>query len=89
MHFRSLKINYFIHHNNSNIFIDYINTNKLPQNHPCVIETIRKHFLYKPPTSDVPLKLDSNDMKDRSSGQTDVILKLLKNQVYQLTFFVS
>jgi hypothetical protein len=45
---------------------DYMNANKLPQDHPCVIENIRKHYLNKPPPSDAPLKLDSHDLKDRS-----------------------
>ncbi len=66
-------------------YIDYMNTNKLPQDHPCVIETIRQHYLNKPSPLDVPLKLDSNDDKDRSSGQTGVILKLLKNKVFQIS----
>lgn len=61
--------------------LDYMNTNKLPQDHPCVIETIRKHYLNKPSPPDVPYKLDSDDNNDRSPGQTGVIFRLLKNQV--------
>ncbi|EFX78419.1 hypothetical protein DAPPUDRAFT_105159 [Daphnia pulex] len=59
----------------------YLNANKLAQDHPCVIETIRRHYLNQPPSPQVPLKLDSDDIsKDESPGQTDVIMKLLKNQ---------
>ncbi|XP_057380607.1 protein Star-like [Daphnia carinata] len=60
--------------------LDYINANKLEQDHPCVIEIIRQFFLNKPPPSNIPLKLDSNDTRNRSPGQTDVIMRLLKNQ---------
>ncbi|EFX85456.1 hypothetical protein DAPPUDRAFT_314237 [Daphnia pulex] len=59
---------------------DYMNTHKLPQDHPCVIETIRKHYLIQPSPQDVPLRLDSNDDADRSPGQTGVIFRLLKNK---------
>ncbi|XP_046460619.1 uncharacterized protein LOC124207282 [Daphnia pulex] len=59
---------------------DYMNNHKLPQDHPCVIETIRKHYLIQPSPQDVPLKLDSNDDTDRSPGQTGVIFRLLKNK---------
>lgn len=62
-----------------------MNTHKLPQDHPCVIETIRKHYLIQPSPQDVPLKLDSNDDKDRSPGQTGVIFRLLKNKVFQIS----
>ncbi|KAK4010369.1 hypothetical protein OUZ56_019515 [Daphnia magna] len=60
--------------------LDYLNANKLPQDHPCVIETIKRHYLNKPSPPEVPLQLDSDDDKDRSPGQTGVIFRLLKNQ---------
>ncbi|KAI9561282.1 hypothetical protein GHT06_012238 [Daphnia sinensis] len=65
---------------NSECTLDYMNSKKLPQDHPCVIETIRKHYLNKPSPPNVPLKLDSDDDKDRSPGQTGVIFRLLKNK---------
>jgi hypothetical protein len=65
---------------------DYINTNKLAQDHPCVIETIRRHYLNKPSPPEMPLKLASDGNEDRSPGQTGVILRLLKNQVFFLLF---
>lgn len=58
-----------------------MNSQKLPQDHPCVIETIRKNYMRKPSPPNVPLKLDKDDMTDRSPGQTKVILGLLKNKV--------
>nr|CAH0103423.1 unnamed protein product [Daphnia galeata] len=60
--------------------LEYINENKLPQDHPCVIETIRRHYLKAPSPPDVPLNLVSDSDEDRSPGQTGVILRLLKNQ---------
>ncbi|XP_057372271.1 protein Star-like [Daphnia carinata] len=65
---------------NSECSLDYMNSQKLPQDHPCVIETIRQHYLNKPSPPSIPLKLDSDDDKDRSPGQTGVILRLLKNK---------
>lgn len=58
-----------------------MNMHKLQQDHPCVIETIRELFLNKPSPPDVPLKLDLGTDRDRSSGQTGVIFKLLNNMV--------
>jgi hypothetical protein len=66
-----------------------MNAMKLPQDHPCVIETIRQHYLNKPPPPDAPLKLDSNDLKDRSPGQTGVIFRLLKNMVLFFSCSIS
>ena len=63
------------------IILEYINENKLPQDHPCVIETIRRHYLKAPSPFDVPFNLVSDSDEDRSPGQTGVILRLLKNQV--------
>jgi hypothetical protein len=63
------------------VILEYINENKLPQDHPCVIETIRRHYLKAPSPPDVPLNLVSDSDEDRSPGQTGVILRLLKNQV--------
>ncbi|XP_046638282.1 protein Star-like [Daphnia pulicaria] len=60
--------------------LDYINANKLAQDHPCVIEIIRKHYLNEPSPPNAPLKLGSKDLNDRSPGQTGVIFRLLKNQ---------
>ncbi|XP_057368443.1 uncharacterized protein LOC130689518 [Daphnia carinata] len=65
---------------NKECTLDYMNGNKLPQDHPCVIETIKRHYLNKPSPPEVPLQLDSNDDKDRSPAQKDVIFRLLKNQ---------
>ena len=58
-----------------------MNLHKFQQDHPCVIDTIRKHFLNKPSPPEVPLKLKLGKDQDRSSGQTGVIFKLLQNMV--------
>ncbi|XP_057372972.1 protein Star-like [Daphnia carinata] len=60
--------------------LDYMNSKKLQQDHPCVIETIRQHYLNKPSPPNIQLKLDSDDDKDRSPGQTGIIFRLLKNK---------
>ncbi|KZS17878.1 Uncharacterized protein APZ42_015858 [Daphnia magna] len=75
------KLNqYFGSQDNSECTLDYMNSKKLQQDHPCVIETIRQHYLNKPSPPNIPLKLDSDDDKDRSPGQTGVIFRLLKNK---------
>ncbi|KAI9561198.1 hypothetical protein GHT06_012154 [Daphnia sinensis] len=57
-----------------------MNSQKLPQDHPCVIETIRKHYLNKPSPSNITTKLDADDEKDRSPDQTGAIFRLLENK---------
>ena len=63
-----------------------MNAHKLQQDHPCVIEIIRRHFLKKPSPPNVPLKLESSNDKDPSPGQSGVIFKLLKNKVPAMFF---
>lgn len=69
---------------------DYINANKLQQNHPCVIQMIRRHYLRDPPPSDTPYNLENpkanlNFEIDPDSYSESItapyILSLLKNQV--------
>lgn len=61
--------------------IEYANDNKLQQDHPCVIELIRKYFLHKPASPDVPLNLKFPNHKNPSDGQSQAILQLLGNMV--------
>ena len=63
---------------------DYMNTNKLAQDHPCVIDIIRRHFLHSPSPSGIPYNMTSSldPNGDPSPGQVPIILRLLKNQVY-------
>ena len=72
-------------------FIEYVNANKLPQDHPCVLDIIRRQFLNKPPSQDVPLQLDhmewlnplTNSYLSRSynGGQVTAIQRILRNLV--------
>lgn len=54
-----------------------MNTNRLEQDHPCVIEIIRKHYLRPPPSPDVPYHLQRPDVADPSPGQTTFVLNKL------------
>lgn len=64
--------------------IDYMNANKLAQDHPCVIDMIRRHYLEEPSPPDTPYQLDgdlSTIVKDQSqASQPSKILGLLKNK---------
>jgi hypothetical protein len=64
----------FYNYESKDCTLDYLNSKKLPQDHPCVIETIRKHYLNQPSSPEVPLKLDSNDDHDRSLTSTSTFV---------------
>ena len=75
-----------------------MNSNNLEQDHPCVIEMIRSHFLRPPSPPGVPYSfapVTEFDPKwsvkevlapngDPSMGQTQHILNLLKNMVMNM-----
>lgn len=61
--------------------LEFMNYNRLQQDHPCVINYIRRHYLKGPPLSGVPLNLDYPEVRDPSDGQPNTILDLLRNQV--------
>ena len=63
------------------IQIGYINKYRLQQNHPCVIELIRRHHLKKPSSPDTPYKLEHPEVTDQSAVQTGVVLEHLRNKV--------
>ena len=62
-------------------FLEFMNYNRLQQDHPCVINYIRRHYLKGPSPSDVPLNLDYPEVRDPSDGQPNTILDLLHNKV--------
>lgn len=64
-------------------FLEFINSNKLQQDHPCVIDIIRRQFLQWPSPRDVPYNLgtSTDPNGDPSPGQAQHVLRLLKNQV--------
>jgi hypothetical protein len=61
-----------------------MNENRLQQDHPCVINYIRRHYLKAPPLRDIPLQLDYPEVEDPSDGQPKKILKLFENKVSTL-----
>ena len=61
-----------------------MNANKLAQDHPCVIDTIRRLYLDEPSPIDVPYNLSdaSAAQSDKSqAGQVSTVLGYLKNKV--------
>lgn len=63
---------------------EYMNTNKLAQDHPCVIDMIRRHYLEEPSPPDVPYNLTdatAADSDHSQAGQVSTVLGYLKNKV--------
>lgn len=58
-----------------------MNSNRLQQDHPCVINYIQRHFLNGMPEEKIPLMLDYPEVNDPSDGQPIKILDLLNNKV--------
>ena len=62
-----------------------MNANKLQQDHPCVIDIIRRFYLHHPPPANAPLLLDNPGQLDPSAGQVVDLLKHPKHrQVIEL-----
>jgi len=59
-----------------------MNYHRLQQDHPCVINYLRRHILKEPASPHVPLKLDYPEVNDPSMGQSKEILEILRRQVY-------
>ncbi len=70
-----------------------MNSNRLAQDHPCVIDIIRRHYLNAPQPAHVPYNLTNNgstsDNYDPSAGQSSVILNLLKNLVITVSLHIT
>ena len=64
---------------------------RLQQDHPCVIELIKRDFLHAPSPENVPLALHNPDLVDPSAGQTKAVLRLLRNQVntVKITYYIN
>jgi hypothetical protein len=67
--------------NDKTLLKEYANAHKLQQDHPCLLDIIRRQHLNKPSPSDVPLFLDYPNVKDPSAGQVTAVLRLLRNLV--------
>ena len=68
---------------------DYMNEHRLQQDHPCVIETIRRDFLKQPASEKEPLILREPNRIDSSVGQSKAILRHLNNKVILQLFFIK
>ena len=67
-----------------------MNANQLAQDHPCVINIIRRHYLVPPSPVDAPYNLKNlnHTTEDLSQiGAPSKILSLLKNKVGPKTQF--
>ena len=60
---------------------EYANSHRLQQDHPCVLDIIRRHYLTTPSPPEVPLKLDFPNQTNPSAGQVTAALRLLRNLV--------
>ncbi|KAI9562622.1 hypothetical protein GHT06_010076 [Daphnia sinensis] len=63
-----------------NCTVEYANQNKLQQDHPCVVQLIRKNYLVQPAPQNVPYQLGNPLLLDPSDGQAKGILRILRNQ---------
>jgi hypothetical protein len=59
---------------------EYANTHRLQQDHPCVLDLIRKNYLKKPWGPEVPFDLHNPKTADPSAGQAKAIMRILRNQ---------
>lgn len=62
-----------------------MNELKMAQDHPCVVDIIRRQYLHPPAPANVAYNLSGNGTNeinfDPSAGQSQIILDLLKNKV--------
>ena len=59
-----------------------MNLHRLQQDHPCVINYVRRNVLMPPAPPHIPLKLDYPEVSDPSMGQSKEILEILHHQVF-------
>ena len=77
------------HHQVNECTVQYANDNRLQQNHPCVIQLIRRHFLQPPAPKESLLNLKFPNHTNPSAGQSQAILQYLRNQVRTSSSFLS
>lgn len=67
--------------------LDFMNEQKLAQDHPCVIQMLRQHFIRDPSPYKVPYNLTDPvraDANPSQAAQPEIVLSLLKNKVTNL-----
>ncbi|KAI9562646.1 hypothetical protein GHT06_010100 [Daphnia sinensis] len=62
---------------------DYVNSHQLQQDHPCVIDIIRRKYLHPPSLTHI----ERTDVIDPSAGQSSIVLPYLNNKTQG--FFVE
>jgi len=68
---------------------DYINTHKVTQDHPCVLDIIRHKFMNPPVPRDVPYELEDVKVRPEFKTVNDTEIKhLLKKKVGSNHFFI-
>ncbi len=67
--------------NNFQIGAELLNAFRLQQDHPCVIDIIRRNYIKYPELFDTPLNLDYPEDEDPSEGQSKLVLQYLQNKV--------
>ena len=59
----------------------------MQQDHPCVLEVIRREFVHEPTSPEEAYEgVQNKDMLDPSDGQATAIMRILRNQV---NFFIK
>uniref|UniRef100_A0A0N8DYR3 Uncharacterized protein n=1 Tax=Daphnia magna TaxID=35525 RepID=A0A0N8DYR3_9CRUS len=69
-----------MHLSSNDCTMDYANANKLQQDHPCVIQLIRRDYLRPPASKSLAYQMDHPESIDPSDGQSKAILKILQNK---------
>ena len=62
--------------------IEWMNAMRLQQDHPCVVETIQRHYLHRSNSMHNSYRLDRGEEIDPSVGQARSILRHLLLQVF-------
>ena len=65
-----------------------MNAHRLQQDHPCVIEIIRRKYLHHPSPPEA-LSLSHPEVVDPSAGQSATVLPYLKNKVRLVNICMS
>lgn len=59
---------------------DYVNSHQLQQDHPCVIDIIRRKYLHSPSVVNGSVFVERTDVIDPSAGQSSIVLPHLNNK---------
>lgn len=68
---------------------DYVNSHQLQQDHPCVIDIIRRKYLHSPSAVNGSVFVERTDVIDPSAGQSSIVLPHLNNKVCFIYLFFN